>query len=320
MALVLGVALVGSGSTAAPATGTVRGRTDALAVDPAAADPRADDRPEARHPDVRHDPDHRPARWYRPRRGRRSHLGNNIGQQQPAQGRRGTPGGGHGKARHRRSSSRSTRKVARSVTCRSRHRRCRPGRWASTVGRPSRGPTERRRARRWSGLQRRLRPGRRRAPPHQLVHVYRGQDVLEVPDEGPSRLANAFAAGPRVRRASSPTMKHFPGIGSRRAEHGPVRGDDGRLEGALSRPGHIPYQEAIAAPYPADHAVERDLHRVRREQRRGLVARNLRSACCAISLASHGVTITDSLSGTARRPRHPDRGVSPCGRHSPGRT
>ena len=126
-----------------------------------------------------------------------------------------------------------------------------------------------------AGHQRRPRAGRRHPPLDRLVHVPAGPHLL-IQGRANRGLADAFAAG----LASSgvlATMKHFPGIGLAIAEHGPLR----RHHPGIRRPGSRRTSDRIAGDrprHPADHAVERDVHRLRPGQRGWLVPRDRRHA------------------------------------------
>ena len=105
-----------------------------------------------------------------------------------------------------------------------------------------------------------------------LVHVPAGPDVLVQRRGRRRRSPNAFADGPRVRAASLPTMKHFPGLGFATHEHRHDRRHDHGVEGRAGPGPRCRTGRPIAQPPPARHAVERDVPGLRRRARGRLVA------------------------------------------------
>ena len=322
LALVLSVALVGSGATAARVTGAFAERTEQPSIAAAAAPTLAQligQKLVIRMSGTT--PTRRPARPHRARRGRRGHrLRRQHRRQHPAPGaHRAAPGGGDGRrpaeaAHRRRPGGRldPARPVgaADDVGQADGHRR-------ADVGRPGAGHGHRVGAPR-SRLQRRLRPGRGRAAQHQLVHVHRWAAPSRSTRPRRSRLANAFAAGLESKDIA-PTMKHFPGIGRTRYNTDQYVVTLARLEGdAGARPHPVPGRHR--RPHPADHAVERDVHGLRQRQRRRLVACRSRSACCATSSGSRACRITDSLERHGQGARHRDLAPRRPGRARRART
>ena len=97
-------------------------------------------------------------------------------------------------------------------------------------------------------------------------------------------LADAFATGLESKRVV-PTMKHFPGIGYA------TRNTDAYVvtitaSAGRARPGPRAVSDGDRAPHPADHALERHVHRLRPAQRGRLVPRDRHDAAARATSAS----------------------------------